>query len=240
MTAESLAYALGGHKSGAQWIARCPSHDDRNPSLGLRDEGDIVLLRCYAGCAQETVIDALKKLGLWESRGEPLCIIATYDYTDENGKLLYQIVRQEPKNFRQRYPDGAGGWIWKKHPRQVLYRLPEVLEASIVFVAEGEKDVETLRQYGFVATTNAGGANAHWLPAFTKALAGREIILIPDRDAPGRRRVLNIARALLGYAAKITVFEPEVDGVKDITDWFEKGHSELELIGLLGPDSVAR
>src|ERR1035437_6518634 len=86
----------------------------------------------------------------------------TYGYTDERGELLYQIVRFEPKGFSQRYPDGNGGWAWKKHPRQVLYHLPEVLESPIIFLPEGEKDCETLREGGFVATTNAGGAQAPW------------------------------------------------------------------------------
>lgn len=91
-------------------------------------------------------------------------IETAYDYTDERGELLYQIVRlHSPKDFCQRQPDGKGDWIWKKNPRQVLYKLPEVIAAPIVFVAEGEKDAESLRSYGFVGTTNAGGrAHPGW------------------------------------------------------------------------------
>src|SRR6185295_10961136 len=108
------------------------------------------------------------------------------------------------KTFRQRFHDSESGeYVWQKYPRQVLYRLPEVLEAPIVFVVEGEKDVETLRTHGFVATTNAGGAKQPWLPQYTEALRGCEVILIPDNDAPGRCRVVGIARALLGKAARI-------------------------------------
>ena len=107
----------------------------------------------------------------------------------------------------------------------------EVLESPIIFVVEGERDCETLRSYGFVATTNAGGANAPWLPSYTQALAGREVILIPDADLPGRERVLRITRSLLGHASKIVVFEP--DGAKDISDWFERGHSKVKLIALI-------
>jgi len=66
MTAESLAKALGGQKAGSSWIARCPSHDDREPSLSIRDaDGDKVLIRCHAGCEQEEVIAALRSRGLW-------------------------------------------------------------------------------------------------------------------------------------------------------------------------------
>ncbi|HYZ74643.1 MAG TPA: hypothetical protein VE641_16310 [Chthoniobacterales bacterium] len=84
---------------------------------------------------------------------------ATYGYTDERGRLLYQIARYEPKAFSARCLDGRGGWIKKKHPYPVLYRLPEVLESPIVFLVEREKDVETLRSRGFVATTKAFGAS---------------------------------------------------------------------------------
>ena len=116
----------------------------------------------------------------------------------------------------------------------MLYRLREVLEATIVFVVEGEKDCETLREHGFPATTNAGGAEAPWLDSFTDALRGREVLLIPDNDAPGRQRVLRIARALLGKVPRLAVLELEGPGIKDVTDWFNAGHSELELIALDG------
>jgi putative DNA primase/helicase len=116
--------------------------------------------------------------------------------------------------------------------------LPEVLEAAIVFVVEGERDVETLREHGFVATTNAGGAKATWLPQFTEALRGREIIIVPDADTPGRQRALTIARALLRKVARLIIWEP--DGAKDVSDWFERGHSELELIAQLDGEEVTR
>lgn len=248
MTAESIAAELGGRRVGASWMVRCPAHDDRNPSMSICERNGHLLVRCHAGCEQRAVIAALRERGLWPKREQrdewrPRSIpahaqhIATYDYTDGHGELLYQILRYEwfddegkrSKTFVQRRPDGAGGWIWKKHPHQVLYRLREVLEAPIVFVVEGEKDVETLREYGFVATTNAGGAKAPWLPQFTAALRGREVILIPDSDEPGYERVRTIARALLGAAAKIVIVTLD-DGSKDISEWFARGHSELELI----------
>jgi len=157
-------------------------------------------------------------------------VAAEYNYGDERGHLLYQVVRTAPKGFFQRCPDGCGGWINRKHPRQVLYRLAEVLRAGIVFVCEGEKDVDRLRDHGFIATTNAGGANAPWLPQYTEALRSREVILIPDNDRPGRRRVVTIARALLGNAARIRLLE--LPACKDVSDWFDQGHSEIEFLQL--------
>jgi putative DNA primase/helicase len=157
------------------------------------------------------------------------------------GKLLYQVVRlHSPKDFRPRYPDHASldGWTWKKSPNQVLYHLQEVIDAPIVFLAEGERDVETLRSYGFCATCEAGGANAPWLDCYTDTLAGREVTIIPDNDEPGWKRAKRVARALLGSAARIRVLELPTK-VKDVTEWFEGGHSECELIAKLeGVDAV--
>ena len=169
MTAADITKRLGGRRSGAGWVARCPAHDDKNPSLSLRDVDGKVLVHCHAGCEQRSVVAALKGRGLWPERDchETRRIVASYDYCNEDGQLLYQVVRTKPKGFFQRRPDGCGGWIAKKSQRQVLYRMREVLEASIVFVVEGEQDVETLRAHGFVATTNAGGARAPWLPEYT-------------------------------------------------------------------------
>ncbi|HWQ35422.1 MAG TPA: hypothetical protein VNQ79_21425 [Blastocatellia bacterium] len=72
-----------------------------------------------------------------------------YDYRNDTGALLYQVCRFEPKSFRQRRPDGNGGWLWRlEGARRVPYRLPELIAADpgeIVFIVEGEKDVDALR-----------------------------------------------------------------------------------------------
>ena len=241
MTIESIVRALGARHYPSGWMAPCPAHEDDKPSLSIGEADGKILLHCHAGCSQRDVIDALRSRGLWDTAPATTWakrIVATYNYTEAAGELLYQIVRFEPKDFRQRRPDGRGGWIWRKHPNQVLYHLPEILEAPIVFVVEGERDVETLRAHGFVATTNAGGAKAPWLPQFTEALRGREVILMPDADQPGRARVVRIARALLGVAARIIVLEP--DGAKDVTQWFDQGHSETYLIALVEGEAVSQ
>lgn len=233
MMLDTLAHALKARRSSpTTWMAVCPAHEDRNPSLAIREKDGKVLVHCHAGCSQQAVLDALEARGLGELsavRDQQRIIATTYRYVDEAGKLLYEVVRFEPKGFAQRRPDGHGGWTWRKGERQVLYHLPEVLEAPIVFVVEGEKDAETLRAHGFVATTNAGGAKAPWLPEFTEALRGREVILIPDNDQPGWKRAAVIARALLHNVARLSIFELPAD-TKDITDWFDAGHSECELI----------
>jgi len=228
-----LVKELSAKQIGSSWMARCPAHPDRNPSLALSESNGKILFHDHGGCSQAAVLRALKDLGIWQAKPKDRApvgqrIVATYDYTDERGRLLYQIVRYEPKAFSARCPDGRGGWVNKKHQRPVLYRLPEVLESPIVFLVEGEKDVETLRSRGFVATTNAFGASQPWLPQYTAALAGREVILIPDADLAGRQSAIRKARALLGQVSRLIIWEPE--GAKDITEWLGQGYSELELI----------
>lgn len=239
MTAAELARALGGRRAGAQWMAPCPAHEDSTPSLAIREADGRVLVHCHAGCGQTDVIAALRDRGLWptsERLGYPAEwgeLIASYDYTDEHGEVLYQVCRFSPKSFRPRRPNGTGGWKWGygNVRRGVLYRLPEVLENPIIFLVEGEKDAETLREWGFTATTNAGGASAPWLPEYTAALAGREVIILPDNDAPGWARAVRVARELLPVAAKVTVIG--LEGAKDVSEWFERGHSECELIAMV-------
>jgi DNA primase len=234
MTAESLARRLDARRVGSQWMARCPAHDDHKPSLSICEKNGQLLVHCHAGCSQSHVFEMLKSQGLLDSMSQTGSrrIVQVYNYTDERGNLLYEIVRYEPKGFSQRYPDGRGGWIWRKYPRQVLYHLPEVLEAPIVFLVEGERDCETLRNWGFVATSNAGGARAPWLASYSETLRGREVILVPDNDGPGWNRAAAIARALLGVAARLRIFDLPTS-TKDITDWFEAGHTEAELIAVL-------
>jgi putative DNA primase/helicase len=238
MDTHRIVRALRAHKSGAGWVARCPAHNDQNPSLSVSETSNgRLLVHCHAGCSQAAVVRVLTDMGLWADsklRVSRKHVVAEYNYCDEEALLLYQVVRTDPKGFFQRYPDGKGGWTNQKHPRQVLYRLPEVVGATIVFMCEGEKDVETLRGYGFVATTLAGGANAKWLATFTEALRGREVVLVPDNDEPGWALMRRIGTALLGHVVRLICFDDHHrSGAKDITAWFEQGHSETEFINLL-------
>jgi putative DNA primase/helicase len=73
MDAETIATALGGRRIGDIWMARCPAHDDRTPSLSIRDADRCkVLVRCHAGCDQKCVVAALRRLGLWADAGPHL------------------------------------------------------------------------------------------------------------------------------------------------------------------------
>ena len=247
MTAHDVARKLGGATSvGGGEVARCPAHDDTNPSLSITDRDGRLLVRCHAGCPQADVVAALKDRGLWirsaetggPYRPKPVVqksaqpkrtVVATYTYTDDRGEPLYRVVRTEPKGFfQERW--GSGRWATGLgSTRRVLYRLPEVREAAIVFLVEGEKDAEALRERGFVATTAAGGAQAKWLPEYTDTLRDKEVVIIPDNDVPGWARAVRVCRELVNNVARLRIFDLPED-IKDVSDWFAAGHSEIELV----------
>jgi hypothetical protein len=71
MNAETLARALGGRRTGSYWMAPCPTHEDRDPSLSIRDaDGGRVLVHCHAGCDQALVVGELRSQGLWDGTRE--------------------------------------------------------------------------------------------------------------------------------------------------------------------------
>src|SRR5687768_4837540 len=74
-TAESIAKCLGGRRSGGAWMAPCPAHDDRQPSLAIVDaQGGKVLVHCHAGCDQRDVVYALCARGIWEPAAHESCL----------------------------------------------------------------------------------------------------------------------------------------------------------------------
>jgi hypothetical protein len=140
MTLAEMARRLGGEVSGQQVLCPGPGHSDKDRSLSvkLNAKGDGIVVHSFSGDDIITAKDHVrKKLGLppftptKKSNGKDTRkdIVATYDYTDENGKLLFQVVRFEPRDFRQRKPDGNGKWAWKLGDvRRVVYKLPELIE----------------------------------------------------------------------------------------------------------------
>lgn len=164
-------------------------------------------------------------------------IVASYNYHDEAGELLFQVARMEPKTFRQRRPDGNGGWDWKvRGIRQVPYRLPELLAAprdANVFVVEGEKDADRLAALGLVATCNAGGAGK-WRKAHAEHLAGRRVIVLPDNDDAGIDHAQRVAMTLRGIAADVRIIElPGQPKKGDVSDWLDAGGTVEGLVQLV-------
>jgi len=236
-------YRCACHNAGGN--VHCPAHPDDNPSLSLDVKGGKLLWHCFAGCDQQAVKEALQRRGLLpgeagdRSPSRPEELEAVYTYTDEHGKTLFQVCRFSGKNFRQRRPDGAGGWIYNlRGVRRVLYHLPQVREAvsagQTIFVVEGEKDADNLATLGLVATTNPGGAEK-WREEYTESLRGAaEVVILPDNDEPGRDHAKQVAQALYGAVGRVRVLElPGLLEKGDVSDWLAAGGTKDELLRLV-------
>jgi hypothetical protein len=154
-----------------------------------------------------------KRSNLWtyhDAQGEPVGVVVRWE--GPTGKTIRPVAQH------------ADGWRIgaMPDPRQ-LYGLPELAAAIRVVVCEGEKAAEEARSLGFVATTSAGGSQAaaktDWRP-----LADKEIWILPDNDAPGRK----YADIVVGILAKLTpapvirvVELPGLPGSGDIVDWID-------------------
>jgi Toprim domain len=255
MTAyERILDALRKHGSrvttrgNTQASALCPAHQDRQPSLSVTYRQGRVLLHCHAGCETDAILSALGRSAADLFDDKPAKRngrreVAAYDYVDESRRLLFQAVRYEPKQFKQRRPDGNGGWIWNLDgTRRVLYRLPQVLDAirvdQTVFVVEGEKDVHAAERAGAVATTCPMGAGS-WRSEYGDMLKGADVIIVADRDndGAGRKHADDVAADLAGKAASVMVMEP-VAG-KDLADHLAAGHDLGELVFISPSDNTA-
>lgn len=226
-----------GPDQRGEYTCWCIFHQDgqgkppHSPNLNVSIRG----FYCHA-CGEKGSLNQLaRRLGLYKGPEERLPE-AVYPYMDEGGKLLFEVCRYPGKRFRQRRPDGAGGWIWRLDgvPR-VLYRLPEILESpeNRLFIVEGERDVETLREWGLVATTNPGGAGK-WRPEHSNFLTGREVIILADNDKPGRMHALAVGKALKGIARSVKILElPGLPEKGDVTDWLNAGNTVEGLLTLV-------
>ena len=240
-------------KSGGSFSALCPVHDDHHNSLSISEGADgKVLLKCHAGCE---VTDIVRALGLEMPDlfpGKPRCISATrpietvYQYLDAEGSLVCEVVRKPGKQFRQRCPDGAGGHIWRgpKNEDKVLYRLPQLLKSDpndYVFIVEGEKSADTLAErLGVISTTSIGGAGKWDLGGsnYTRPLAGRKVVVIPDNDKAGRDHARQVADSLLGIAASVRIVSlPHLEPKQDVVDWLDWGGTLPQLQVLIEQES---
>jgi DNA polymerase len=173
-------------------------------------------------------------------------VLATYFYQDHVGRNHTKVEKRIWKGEKQ-YPQQfwvAGGWVNKK-PKgwlKIPYRLPELLAASgsdaPVFIPEGEKDVESVRELGLVATTSSEGATplkakvSKWAPELSRWFHGiKRVFILEDNDAPGRKFAREKAAALTGIVPDIRVVSfPDVPEGEDVTYWLQHSHSKDELL----------
>jgi len=258
-TASFLERLNGVTTSSNGWEARCPCRqDDNNPSLSIHEKDDgQILVHCHRSAGACGAAEIVASIGLTladlrpdsknsstdfdppkyeKSTPKKLTFVSKYEYKDADNVLLFEKVRfVEPdgkKTFRQRRPDGSGGWTYKLGSTpKVLYNLPKVLRqkenGESIFVVEGEKDCDTLTELGACATTMPGGAGK-WLEIHTEALAGATVDIIADNDEIGRKHALHVYGELKKAGCDVEIFKcPEA---KDITDHIEAGGSTTELI----------
>jgi len=175
-------------------------------------------------------------------------VVATYDYTDASGNLIFQAVRTEPKGFYQRQPDGRDGWLnsVKGIDTALPYRLPEVLDTipsnGTVLIVEGEKDADNLNRVlssdgiNAIATCNAGGAGK-WYREHSNYLTGAKVVILPDNDAKGESHAVTTSQTLrTGVdSLKVVHLPSEINGhkVKDVSDALEAGYTYADIERLI-------
>ncbi len=169
-----------------------------------------------------------------------------FEYHNSAGGMIFQVIRKEledgSKDFPLRQPDGRGGWLYTiKGLELVLYCLPAVLDAQTVFVCEGEKCAERLntelRRAGFfgphVATTNPLGAGK-WREAYTGALSGKAVVVLPDNDEPGERHGSHVCRSASGSASSVRLLNlPGLPVKGDICNFLNAGGTLQDLLSLV-------
>lgn len=202
------------------------------------------------GGTKDEAIEWLRERGHIEKTPSSKEIAGTYDYTSADGELLFQVVRFVPKDFRQRRPDGVGGWVWKMTGvERVLYHLPEVLKAAsegrTVYITEGEKSADALRGLGLVATCSSGGAGK-WRPTYNPSLAGASVVILPDNDEPGQEHAQAVLKSLSGLlgSGRTSVRILDLPGLPpkgDPYDWIMAGGTagELERLANEVPETEA-
>lgn len=217
----------------------------------------ILWLKAELGIVDEPSAKKSKngKASDWENRE----LIKIYDYQEADGRILHQTLRYVDtvtgkKTFlqRRRAVEGekfgkyeakldrqrGGWWIWKLDGIEpVLYNTPEILKQTSekVWIFEGEKDADNASKLGFVATTSPMGAGK-WRDSFSQLLAGREVVICPDRDEPGMAHGVMVAKSLMAVKCQVWVvnwqnlWPTAPEGKLDFTDWGEQFlRSEQEL-----------
>lgn len=247
------------HKSGS-FQAICPCHEDRVASVTITVKPDRVLVYDHAGCSTEQILAAwgvtYGELGELMSGVVPVTgnqakltqpdngspkkrraeIIETYDYQDEDGKLLFQVCRTEPKGFLQRVACDDGSWSWSTEGcRKVLYRLPRLvrlLAGSPVVVCEGERCVHALEGLGFIATTSPGGASS-WREDLSVPLRIAKVTVLHDQDEPGLKYANAVVSSLRRHTQVAIVTIPGLPNKGDVCDFVKAGGTAKDLLKII-------
>ncbi|MFZ0495480.1 MAG: AAA family ATPase [Methylocella sp.] len=226
-TLQSWARALGGEVSGVQVLCPGPGHSakDRSLSVKIGRDGQPVV-HSHAGNDWKECLDYVReRLGMEQFKPNGgRKTVATYEFRDPaSGEVRYRKERIESAGGIKSFffkPKGRNG------SEPLLYggeRLADVAGEQPVFVVEGEKMVDRLRELGAAAVSADSGYESKWLPSHADLLRGLNVVLWPDSDEPGEKYVANAADCLRNSAASIKVVRPfgPPNGAKgrDVCDW---------------------
>ena len=111
---------------------------------------------------------------------------AKWDYLDEAGHLIAVVYRYDPPGQKKQFRpwDAKRRKMAPPEPRP-LYNQPGIAAAEQVILVEGEKCAQALIEAGISATTAMHGANAPVDKTDWSPLAGKAVLIWPDRDKPG-------------------------------------------------------
>ncbi len=228
-----------------EWQVHCPFHEDSKPSMSIKVSSG--LFKCH-GCGKQgsaidfymykhgvSFSDAVDRMaadaGIQEQatkqKPKPK-VVAKYDYADLSGNIISQTLRYDPKRFSQRSMQN-GKWVWSLSGIQtVLYNLQDVKKSERVLLVEGEKDCDTAKSLGLVATTCPMGAGK-WREHYNQYLAGKTVVLIPDCDGPGIKHMAQVGKALKNIArVRWLEFPGQNPKGFDLSDFVGKFKNEFE------------
>lgn len=231
--AQIVSASCGGaiKPNGTGYMVRCPAHDDKNPSLSLNNSTDgKLLVHCFAGCSQESVLRALTDLQALPERSQkaiiadrvPDGIVFNYrgsvltdywPYLSVNGEVLGYVCRYDNAADKTKdilpyfRVDDHGKWRpgAPVKPRP-LFGLHTLSRPGPVYIVEGEKCAARLHREGVAAVTSMGGAEASghsdWIPVY-----GKSVVLWPDFDDPGTKYITQIIETIKGHCPSIMVVD---------------------------------
>lgn len=231
-------------KSGGQYKACCPAHDDKDPSLSIAEKDGNILLKCHAECSTEEICSALgittKDLfndnkPLNPPKKQTKQFDREHIYTDESGsivakKKIYRLSSGGKTAFWERYENNkyTNGLNGIEPP---LYHLSRVVkELETVYITEGEKDTETVEKMGYTATTIP---NKKWLPEHKKHLTNKNVIIIRDIDESGEKQANKAAAELFKIAKTVKIINPAT-----MCEGLPKNGDISDVVSIIGLDKA--
>lgn len=239
-------------KSDGENRFACIIHGGKNPNLAIN--GSTGKWKCQSECGfggdttefimkyrgvdfkaarkiEESIlgVSSMPKPANMQSR-----IVDTYEYVDAHGRPVFEVVRFDPKGFRQRRKEVDGKYTWNLNGvEKVPYRFPALLAAERVFLVEGEKDVHSLEGLGLAATTIPGGADG-WRSIYAQHFAHKDVIILPDNDPAGAKFARAALEGLKPVANSVRVVKLPVYKEKgDVSDWIAAGGTREALDALI-------